>query len=191
MRFTHLMAWGRPPSTCCWGWLALCLILGGWSARRRVIGFQPHRLLLMTLDRRHRLPPHVAGVMIRYGRTQFLFHHSHPPAGLSSRGLAGLASGVPGASVAGLAISVGVIADAAAAGVLVRPVVHQHFPPPAGRFHPAMALSAAFYILAMTRDQPGRAATSAWGWPRPLPLESLAAWRWSAVDFPLRSGGWR
>lgn len=135
------------------------------------------------------------GVMIRYGRTQFLF--SPQPSACWPPGpwpWPGWPAALPGASVAGLAISVGVIADAAAASVLVRPVVHEHLSSRRpGDFILQWPYLLRFYIpLAMTSlinlaTQPIVSLGLSHG---PLPLKSLAVWPVvSGLTFLLRSGG--
>jgi hypothetical protein len=136
------------------------------------------------------------GVMIRYGRTQFLFVTTAIRlVATAAVALAGLRLGtIAGASVAGLAISVGVLADAAAAGIFVRPVVRQHLSADRpGDFVLAWPYLLRFYTpLAMTSlinlaAQPIVSLGLSRG---PLPLESLAVWPVvSGLTFLLRSGG--
>lgn len=199
MRFTHIMAWGLT---------GFHLLLGlsplyAWILAE-VVGappelIEPSRIafLLMTpwtgaIAYRRMWQ----GVMIRYGRTQALFVST--AIRLMATGvvaLAGLASGaLPGASVAGLAISVGVLADAAAAGVLVRPVVRQHLAahrpgdfilqwPYLLRFYTPLAMTSLINLAAQPIVSLGLSRG-------PLPLESLAVWPVvSGLTFLLRSGG--
>jgi hypothetical protein len=199
MRFTHVMAWGLT---------GLHLLLGltpiyAWILAE-IVGapaeaIEPSRIafLLMTpwtgaIAYRRMWQ----GVMIRYGRTQFLFVTTAIRLVTTAAvALAGLRIGtIAGASVAGLAISAGVLADAAAAGVLVRPVVRQHLSTgKAGDFVLAWPYLLRFYTpLAMTSminlaAQPIVSLGLSRG---PLPLESLAVWPVvSGLTFLLRSGG--
>jgi progressive ankylosis protein len=199
MRFTHIMAWGLTGLhlllglTPLYAWI-LAEIVG---APAEVI--EPSRIafLLMTpwtgaIAYRRMWQ----GVMIRYGRTQFLFVTTAIRLITTAAvALAGLSVGtIAGASVAGLAISAGVLADAAAAGVLVRPVVRQHLSGDrAGDFILAWPYLLRFYTpLAMTSlinlaAQPIVSLGLSRG---PLPLESLAVWPViSGLTFLLRSGG--
>jgi len=199
MRFTHLMAWGLTAFHLLLGLSPLYAWILGELVGAPAEVIEPSRIafLLMTpwtgaIAYRRMWQ----GVMIRYGRTQFLFLTT--AIRLLATGavaMAGLASGaLPGASVAGLAISVGVIADAAAAGVLVRPVVHQHLSSQQpGDFILQWPYLLRFYIpLAMTSlinlaAQPIVSLGLSRG---PLPLESLAVWPVvSGLTFLLRSGG--
>jgi hypothetical protein len=199
MRFTHIMAWGLT---------GLHLLLGlsplyAWILST-VVGapaevIEPSRIafLLMTpwtgaIAYRRMWQ----GVMIRYGRTQFLFVTTAIRLVTTAAvALAGLRIGtIAGASVAGLAISAGVLADATAAGVLVRPVVRQHLSADRpGDFTLAWPYLLRFYTpLAMTSlinlaAQPIVSLGLSRG---PLPLESLAVWPVvSGLTFLLRSGG--
>lgn len=199
MRFTHIMAWGLT---------GFHLLLGlsplyAWILRE-VVGappevIEPSRIafLLMTpwtgaIAYRRMWQ----GVMIRYGRTQFLFVTTAIRlVATAAVALAGLRMGtIAGASVAGLAISVGVLADAAAAGIFVRPVVRQHLAVDRpGDFSLSWPFLLRFYTpLAMTSlinlaAQPIVSLGLSRG---PLPLESLAVWPVvSGLTFLLRSGG--
>ncbi|HNS03815.1 MAG TPA: hypothetical protein PKM78_15695 [Anaerolineae bacterium] len=199
MQFTHLMAWGLTAFHLLLGlsplytWILSDLV----GAPPEVI--EPSRiafLLMAPWSGAIAYRRMWQGVMIRYGRTQFLFLTTAIRlAATGAVALAGLANGaLPGASVAGLAISVGVIADAAAAGVLVRPVVRQHLSSQQpGDFLLAWPYLLRFYTpLAMTSlinlaAQPIVSLGLSRG---PLPLESLAVWPVvSGLTFLLRSGG--
>jgi hypothetical protein len=199
MRFTHLMAWGLT---------GLHLLLGlsplyAWILAELVGAppevIEPSRiafLLMAPWSGAIAYRRMWQGVMIRFGRTQFLFLTTAIRlVATGSVALAGLASGaLPGASVAGLAISVGVLADAVAAGVLVRPTLRAHLSvdqPDA--FQLTWPYLLRFYIpLAMTSlinlaAQPIVSLGLSRG---PLPLESLAVWPVvSGLTFLLRSGG--
>jgi hypothetical protein len=109
--------------------------------------------------------------------------------------LAGLRMGtIAGASVAGLAISVGVLADATAAGIFVRPVVRQHLSadrpgdfslswPYLLRFYTPLAMTSLINLAAQPIVSLGLSRG-------PMPLESLAVWPVvSGLTFLLRSGG--
>ena len=199
MRFTHIMAWGLT---------GLHLLLGlsplyAWILAE-IVGappevIEPSRIafLLMTpwsgaIAYRRMWQ----GVMIRYGRTQYLFVTTAIRLGTTAAvALAGLRIGtIAGASVAGLAISAGVLADAVAAGVLVRPTLRQHLAVDRpGDFTLAWPYLLRFYTpLAMTSlinlaAQPIVSLGLSRG---PLPLESLAVWPViSGLTFLLRSGG--
>lgn len=199
MQFTHILAWGLT---------ALHLLVGltplyAWILREVVRApaevIEPSRVafVLMTpwsgaIAYRRMWQ----GVMIRYGRTQMLF--ATTAIRLLTTGavaFAGMALGRwPGASVAGLAISVGVLADAAAAGVLVRPVLRDHlalerpgdYQLPWGyllRFYVPLALTSIINLAAQPIVSLGLSRG-------PLPLESLAVWPVvSGLSFLLRSGG--
>jgi hypothetical protein len=199
MRFTHIMAWGLT---------GFHLLLGlsplyAWILRE-VVGappevIEPSRIafLLMTpwtgaIAYRRMWQ----GVMIRYGRTQFLFVTTAIRlVATAAVALAGLRTGtIAGASVAGLAISVGVLADAAAAGIFVRPVVRQHLSadrpgdfslswPYLLRFYTPLAMTSLINLAAQPIVSLGLSRG-------PLPLESLAVWPVvSGLTFLLRSGG--
>ena len=199
MRFTHIMAWGLT---------GFHLLLGlsplyAWILRE-VVGappevIEPSRIafLLMTpwtgaIAYRRMWQ----GVMIRYGRTQFLFVTTAIRlVATAAVALAGLRTGtIAGACVAGLAISVGVLADAAAAGIFVRPVVRQHLSadrpgdfslswPYLLRFYTPLAMTSLINLAAQPIVSLGLSRG-------PLPLESLAVWPVvSGLTFLLRSGG--
>jgi low affinity Fe/Cu permease len=122
------------------------------------------------------------GIMIRYGRTQVVFVTTAIRLATTALvALAGLRSGLlPGASLAGLAVSCGVLADAAAAGVLVRSTLRQHLAvdrtgdfvltqPYLLRFYAPLAMTSLITLATTPIVSLGLSRG-------PLPLESLAIW---------------
>jgi low affinity Fe/Cu permease len=199
MRFTHIMAWGLTGFHLLLGLSPLYAAILGEVVGAPPEVIEPSRIafLLMT--------PWTAaiayrrmwqGVMIRYGQTQALFVSTAIRLVTTAAvALAGLASGaLPGASVAGLAISAGVMADAAAAGVLVRATLRQHLSvdrpgdfilqwPYLLRFYTPLAMTSLINLAAQPIVSLGLSRG-------PLPLESLAVWPVvSGLTFLLRSGG--
>ena len=198
MHFTHLMAGGLT---------VLHLLLGltplyAWILREVVRApaevIEPSRIafLLMTpwsgaIAYRRMWQ----GIMIRHGHTQALFVTT--AIRLLATGLAaftGLRIGAwPGASVAGLAISIGVVSDAAAARALVQPVLRQQFSadqpgdfvltwPYLLRFYTPLAMTSLINLAAQPVVSLGLSRGG-------LPLESLAVWPvLSGLTFLLRSG---
>ena len=122
------------------------------------------------------------GIMIRYGRTQVVFVTT--AIRLATTALVAIAAmsrgQLPGASVAGLAVSCGVLADAAAAGILARSTVRKHLSvdrpndfvltqPYLLRFYVPLAMTSLITLATTPIVSLGLSRG-------PSPLESLAIW---------------
>ena len=199
LRFTHIMAWSLT---------VLHLLIGlsplyGWILRE-VVG-APAQVIEPSRNAFLWMTPWTGaiayrrmwqGVMIRYGHTKILFITTAIRLlATGSTALAAMAfSRLPGASIAGAAISVGVLSDAAAAGLLVRPVLRDRLSRPGeGDYQLTWGYLLHFYLpLALTSlinlaAQPIVSLGLSRG---PLPLESLAVWPViSGLTFLLRSSG--
>ena len=136
------------------------------------------------------------GVLIRFGRS--LAVGTGTLVRLGADGLVLLAGyllgSMPGVVIAALAIDVGVLSEAAYAGLRVRPVVRERLGiPAAGVFPPGFRAFLAFYVplsltsvISLLSSPVGSAALSR----MPAALESLAVWPVATgVSFILRSFG--